>query len=124
MQKGFARPAVLIMALFLLIGGDFLWSKVLVNKFITDYKSCVKYKPFKPVLLMAPGVCSSPDGRRFTQELSEETKKYLIPPMDASNSDDETTSWKTYTNEKYKYTFKYPEDISFEESENGKFILR
>lgn len=46
---------------------------------ITDFSSCAKVYP---VLESYPAICKTPDGRTFTQSLTEEEKKKLIPPQE------------------------------------------
>lgn len=46
---------------------------------ITDFESCAKAG--YPVMLSYPGRCSTPDGKTFTQVLTEEEKKKLVPPQ-------------------------------------------
>ncbi|MBI4990962.1 hypothetical protein HZB96_02600 [Candidatus Gottesmanbacteria bacterium] len=46
---------------------------------ITDFESCAKAG--YPVMLSYPAICKTPDGRTFTQVLTEEEKKKLVPPQ-------------------------------------------
>lgn len=45
---------------------------------IFDFVSCAKAG--YPVMQTYPQICKTPDGRTFTQVLTEEEKKKLIPP--------------------------------------------
>lgn len=51
---------------------------------------------------------------------SPTTAQVIVAPTLAI---DETVNWKTYTNTKYKYGFKYPQDISLEEKANNSVLL-
>lgn len=56
-------------------------------------------------------------GRSTTSTPSPVSTSQIPQPTIPSSSTDETTRWKTYTNNKYGYSFKYPTDWTLEENE-------
>src|SRR3989344_3994477 len=111
MQKGFSTIliilAVLITAVLIGMGGFYFFNQQRLKN-ITDFKYCSK---FYPVMESYPGQCNTPDGRHFVQELSEEEKKKLIPPIQSSPSSgvDETSNWKNASYQTLGIQFKYPD---------------
>lgn len=101
MQKGFGVIYLIvgILILGLMVGGYYFYNQQKV-KSINSFEECAKYYP---VMESYPAQCNTPDGRHFVQELSDEEKKKLVP-----SKDDETADWKTYTNLRDNYTFRYP----------------
>ncbi|MBP9716850.1 MAG: hypothetical protein KBD51_02800 [Candidatus Levybacteria bacterium] len=75
-------------------------------KAINDFESCVASG--NPIQESYPATCRTTDGRSFTQVLSEEEQKKLLPP-------DPTADWQTYTNNIYNFSFKYPREGKIEE---------
>jgi hypothetical protein len=65
---------------------------------INSFEECAKYFP---VMESYPAQCNTPDGKHFIQQLSEEEKKKLMPPVE-----DESNNWKTFENN--DFSFKYP----------------
>ncbi len=91
--------------LIAIIGGKYYLDQKKLNS-ITDFESCAQAG--YPVMESYPGRCITPDGRSFTQILSKEEQKKLLPP-------DETADWKTYKGEttytsdgSSMFTIKYP----------------
>ncbi|GEM_PF-2476571 len=85
--------------LIAIIGGKYYLDQKKLNS-ITDFESCAQAG--YPVMESYPGRCITPDGRSFTQILSKEEQKKLLPPSDL------TADWKTYTHTEYDYSIKYP----------------
>ncbi len=46
---------------------------------ITDFESCAKAG--YPLMQTYPQICKTPDGKTFTQILTEDEKKKLVPPI-------------------------------------------
>ncbi|OHA08479.1 MAG: hypothetical protein A3B37_00030 [Candidatus Sungbacteria bacterium RIFCSPLOWO2_01_FULL_59_16] len=63
---------------------------------ITSFEECANAG--YPVAESYPRQCHTPDGRTFTEELTDDTGALDI------------SSWKTYRNEKYGFEVRYPED--------------
>lgn len=68
-------------------------------KAINDFESCVASG--NPIQESYPATCRTSEGRSFTQVLSEEEQKNLLPP-------DPTANWQTYEGD--GFSFKYPSD--------------
>lgn len=103
MQKGFALIFILIAAIVLAAsaGGIYYFQKQQAIKKINSFDECAKAG--YPIMESYSARCATPDGRSFTQELSEEEKRKLIPPID-------TTNWRTYTDKENGYLINYPKD--------------
>ena len=71
-------------------------------KQISSYEECVKANgnQIQPIY---PGICATKDGRSFREVLTDEEKKNLQPL-------DPTANWKTYTDSRFDFSVKYPED--------------
>ena len=82
------------------IGIGLVAEKYLSPPQISSYEECVKANG-NQIQTIYPGTCVTDDGRSFREVLTDEEKKSLQPP-------DPTANWKTYTNSKYNFTFKYP----------------
>ena len=110
MQKGFSLIIILVgVAVLAAAGfGVYYFQKQQAIKNINSFEECAKAG--YPVTAMFPATCRTPDGRIFTQILSEEEKKKLQPP-ESTSSTDETSNWKTYTDKNYNFTFKYPDSF-------------
>ncbi len=75
-------------AIFLIIGGIVIVILAFILVFgknpkknlekITDFESCAKAG--NPVQESYPSICRTSDGKTFTQVLTEEEKKKLLPP--------------------------------------------
>lgn len=73
----------LIMVPIILLGGKYFLDDQKA-KSVTDFASC--QKAGYPVLKTYPGQCSTPDGRKFVQVLTEKEKQSLKPPTDEAAS--------------------------------------
>lgn len=121
MQKGIA--GLFLVLLILVISGTVVGTAFLFNKYkqnslnqkITDYDSCIKLQPNVPRITIYPGVCSAPDGRSFTQPISDEEKRKLVPPTISQNASAAagllTENWKVYTDKENRFSFKYPPEL-------------
>lgn len=69
--------ALLLIGAAIGAGGYFLYSSR--TSPVTSYEACVKANGSQ-VTLMYPGTCTTKDGKTFTQPISDEEKKRLIPP--------------------------------------------
>ncbi len=88
--RGFA-PILIIIAIIMLIP---------VSHFVNRQFVGIRY-PWDPP------IWGTNDGGELTQDNLSRLQNPLITPTPAA---DETASWKTYTNTKYGYEFKYPTD--------------
>ncbi len=71
---------VLVIVFFvILVIGIFVKKQAAIA--VDSYDKCVKINGSQ-VTAMYPGQCTTPDGKTFTQPLSEEEKKDLLPPVD------------------------------------------
>ncbi len=70
------RLALIVVVLALIILGVFAYKRGLANR-VSDYDSCVKAG--NQVMETFPAQCVTPDGRTFTQPLTPEQQKGLIP---------------------------------------------
>ncbi len=82
-------------------------------KAINDFESCAAAG--NPIQESYPAVCRTSDGISFTQVLSEEEQKNLLPPEDQSANWETSNSvsnlnWKIYSNKKLGYGFEIPSD--------------
>lgn len=109
-QLGFAAPLVLLGTIILaaFVGGTYYFSKTKPLKPINSYEDCIKAG--YPVMMSYPSVCKTPDGRMFTQQISESEKSTLTSP-----SPDSTKNWKVFRPEPEETyfslaSFKYPSD--------------
>lgn len=111
----------LIMIPILLLGGKYFLDEKKA-KAITDFAGC--QKAGYPVLKTYPGQCSTPDGRKFVQVLTEAEKQSLKPPTDEiANSNSIGANWKTYSSPKDNYSLKHPATWNLE-AENSSVIIR
>lgn len=116
MQRGFSLIIVLIGLVVLtgLIYGGYAYFQQQKIKQIDSFEECAKEYP---VMESYPAQCNTPDGRHFVQELSDEEKQKLVPPIDTSN-------WTNYTNQKYGYSIKFPDDWSISTAPGVEDIAR
>lgn len=95
----------IFVVLLLVIGASVLGGKYYLNqqklKAINDFESCAAAG--FPVAESYPATCRTSDGRSFTQVLSEEEQKNLLPPEDSK------TNWKTF--EMSDYTIQAPPEF-------------
>lgn len=103
---GFAFIVLLLISGAAVLGGKYYLDQQKL-KAINDFESCAAAG--NPIQESYPATCRTSDGRSFTQVLSEEEQKKLLPPEDS------TSNWKTYTNSVNKFSFKYPKDGKIEE---------
>lgn len=91
----------IFVVLLIIIGASILGGKYYLDqqklKAINDFESCAAAG--NPIQESYPATCRTSDGRSFTQVLTEEEQKNLLPP-------DTTADWKTY--EGSGFSFKYP----------------
>lgn len=81
MQRGFAPIVILIGAVLIGVvaaGGVYYFQKQQTIKKINSFEQCSKAG--YSVMESYPARCNTPDGRSFTQVISREEKKKLIPP--------------------------------------------
>ena len=101
-----ALLGIVFIILLLISGATVLSGKYYLDqqklKAINDFESCSAAG--NPIQESYPATCRTSDGRSFTQVLSEEEQKKVNPNL--------TANWKTYSNEKFGFTFKYPGDMS------------
>jgi hypothetical protein len=89
-QRGLATTLILI--IFLIAGVAIVSGAVVFYQnqkkieAINSFEECAKYFP---VMNSYPGQCRTSDGRHFVQELSEEEKQRLVPPI-VDVADDES----------------------------------
>lgn len=98
-----------------LIGGIILgqnYSDQKKIKLINDFETCATAG--YPITQSYPATCKTPDGRSFTQELTEEEKENL----DLQSS---TADWKTYAGN--GFSFKYPSNWSVDSSKSDSIII-
>lgn len=69
-----------------------------------SFESCTKERG-STMLLLYPGRCITRDGKSFTQQLTDEEKKNLLPPVD-------TSGWKLQTIDELGMTFSLPPIMS------------
>lgn len=83
MMKGFLQIFIVvgIVVLVGIVGGGYYFIQQQKIKNINSFEECAKVYP---VMESYPARCATPDGRSFTQELSEEEKKKIIPPATSS----------------------------------------
>lgn len=86
---------------------------------INSFEDCAKHYP---VMESYPEQCTTPDGKHFTGELTEEEKQQQTPHL-PSPEVDETLTWKTYRNPQYHYEVKYPENWTIEENQEFNYTL-
>lgn len=79
-------------------------------KAINDFESCATAG--NPIQESYPATCRTSDGRSFTQILSEDEQKNLLPP-------DPTANWKTYENTDLGFYLKYPSNWDYEIKPNS-----
>ncbi|KKT74234.1 MAG: hypothetical protein UW69_C0043G0006 [Microgenomates group bacterium GW2011_GWA2_44_7] len=93
--------------LFLVLaGGVYFYSKNKNLQAIKSYDDCVKAG--YPALRSYPGLCNTPDGGHFVQEISVEEKKKIIPPTSkptplTGNKSQDCIKEETYNLESNKY---------------------
>ena len=111
MQKGFSLIIILVgvMVLAAVGSGVYFLQKQQAIKNIKSFEDCAKAG--YPITAISPPTCRTPDGRIFTQILSEEEKKKLQPPQ-ATSSADEIANWKIYVHPQLKYSLEYPPNWS------------
>jgi hypothetical protein len=73
--------AILIVFLFAMI-----YLKNTKIQKINSFEKCMEAG--YPIMEIYPPICMTPDGRSFTQELSDEEKKNLLPPNDNNICED------------------------------------
>lgn len=83
-----------------LAGYFYLQNQQLIKNTPLTYEECLKV-PGAISDLSYPSTCRTPDGRTARQVLTPEEQKKVQPP-------DETVNWKTYTDNKYYFSLKYP----------------
>jgi len=109
-KKGFTPIIIILVLLILFIIGFIVyktyWPKVSVTVPPQNYEECLK-SPGSVVMAMYPAVCVAKSGARFTEPLTTEQQKDVTPPTATT---DPTTNWKTYTNTKLGFSFKYPSE--------------
>lgn len=69
----------LIFGILIGVGGLFAYQEYVKQPPITTFDECVKANGSQQLLLY-PGVCTTRDGKRFTQPLTEEERARLVPP--------------------------------------------
>lgn len=69
----------------------------------TTYDDCLKF-PGSIIQESYPATCVTKDGLRFTQVLTDEERKNILPPAPAAD-------WKTYTSIENNLYFMYPPDF-------------
>lgn len=100
------RPLYLTLAAiaFVLVGagGYAAYQEYKAPPSISSYETCVQARGSR-IQESYPATCVTRDGRQFTQPLTKNEQRNLVPP-------DETSKWKTYTNTVRGYTINYPPD--------------
>jgi hypothetical protein len=91
--------AILLILILIMFGIGGTWQILQLDKQanITDFESCAAAG--NPVAESYPATCRDGKGNVYTQELTDEEKKNLIPP---------TEDWSTYTDSSYGFSFQYP----------------
>jgi hypothetical protein len=101
--KTFLVLVVVLLAIVILgTAGFFVYRYVLIRNqaAIATFDDCVRFNGGM-IQAIYPATCTTRDGRRFTQSLTEEEQKNLLPLNGTAN-------WKTYENTKYGYQVQYP----------------
>lgn len=110
--------ATIFVVLLLIIGAAFLGGKYYLNqqklKAINNFESCAAAG--NPIQESYPATCRTSDGRSFTQVLSEEEQKNLLPP-------DPTADWKTFNSADFGIEFKYPKTYEIISNTNKSIVL-
>lgn len=86
-------------------------SKIANPSQVNTYADCVQAAG-SIVQESYPATCVTKDAKRFVQTLTDEEKKNTEPPVLDTSSipSNEIDNWNTYTNNVYKFSFKYPQD--------------
>ena len=83
MQRGFSTLVIILSLVLLggLIGGAFYLGKINYSSqsVVNNFEDCTKAG--YPVMESYPAQCRTPDGKVFIQQLSEEEKSKLVPPV-------------------------------------------
>lgn len=82
---------------------------------ISSYDDCVKAKGSR-IQESYPATCVTAGGQRFIQPIS-------TPTVNPTKVVDPTANWKTYTNVKYRFEFKYPNQYEAKEAINPNYLL-
>lgn len=112
MQRGFVPLYLLVGALILAaLGGAYYFGKLPVKPAGNDPKACTEEAK----------VC--PDGSSAGR--TGPNCEFTACPIDNPQATDETANWKTYTNTKYGFSFKYPAEltISLEQEADGDLLV-
>jgi hypothetical protein len=88
---------------------------------VTSFEDCAK---LYPVIESYPEQCNTPDGKHFTRQLSEEEKQRTVSHLESVLSMGESSDWKTFTNDIYKFSYQYPGTWIFEETKNTNELLK
>lgn len=67
--------AVMVLVFFTLV---LVWAENTKVRNIDTFEECMNQG--YPIMEIYPPICTTPDGRSFTQELTDEEKKNLLPP--------------------------------------------
>lgn len=81
-SKQFLPIGIVLVIIFFVILVIGIFVKKQAAFAVDSYEKCLKVKGAQ-MLLTYPSQCVTPDGKSFTQPLSEEEKKNLLPPVDS-----------------------------------------
>ena len=99
---------ILLIGSLLALGWYFLSEKLLKQTPVTSYEECLIAKG-SLIQETYPQVCVTKSGERFTEPVSSPSPTPF----------DETVDWKTYSNEKYGFSFKFPSNLSDLKNQGG-----
>ena len=93
--RTFIISAALVLLGVAIGAGGFYWYSATTRP-VTTFDECVKANGSQ-VTLMYPGTCTTKNGKTFTQPLTDEEKKRLIPPTETPEEPFPTSRSSAYT---------------------------
>lgn len=102
-SKKLAVVILILIAIIFASGIAYQYFEQQKLKAITDFESCAAAG--NPIAESYPATCRDGNDNVYTQKLSDEEKEKL--DLQSSIAD-----WETYTNTKFGFTFKYPNDMN------------